>query len=173
MVQEGDQRAWLPLSTDWRGPNGAGFCFTPWPETKRGHYLASDPLEDLSKRKLSKVFFEKLDMFSPVQDPWPGYLFGHLCSDLAPAHIMRDWHADKLYLASHLLSWPMAPVASDFLQFKSCQKNKKLFLSSPFSDRNGWINPCQSWFGWIGFAAPLFYWVIQPGCRFYSHQHLW
>ena len=42
------------------------------------------------QKENSQKFFEKLNMFSPVQDPCPGYLFGHLCSDLAPAHIMRD-----------------------------------------------------------------------------------
>ena len=35
-----------------------------------------------------------------------------------------------------------------------------------------WINPYRSWFGWIGFATPLFRWVIQPGWWFYSHHQL-
>ena len=50
------------------------------------------------------------------------------------------------------------------------QSNKLFTVLFAYTHR--WINPYRSWFGWIGFATPLFRWVIQPGWWFYSHHQL-
>ena len=67
-------------------------------------------------------------------------------------------------------SWPWNVRCTFLYSATNCSALSSLF--SLCSDRHRWINPYRSWFGWIGFATPLFRWVIQPGCWFYSHHQL-
>ena len=71
---------------------------------------------------------------------------------------------------SHIMGWPNGSHSTQKVFFGGnpgmhifVQSNKLLWyiFTALFAYRHRWINLYQSWFGWIGFATPLFYWVIQ------------